>query len=68
LIGNRKDDVTIWEPPEADQGVAGSVERQIVTNITDRTTLRQILRNLERRSSQESMEKGIWILYLASNS
>ncbi len=55
----------IWEPPDKNEPPAGPEEEEIATNIADGASLRQILRNLERRSTQEDLEKGIWILYVA---
>ena len=38
----------------------------LITNKTDAGTLRNALRLLDRRATQEFMDKGIWILYLAA--
>ncbi|HXN58779.1 MAG TPA: DUF4011 domain-containing protein, partial [Candidatus Angelobacter sp.] len=38
--------------------------REIRTDATDRTRLLSALRNLERRATQEFMDKGLWVLYL----
>jgi hypothetical protein len=39
---------------------------ELITNKTEARTLRNALRLLDRRSMQEFMDKGIWILYLAA--
>jgi hypothetical protein len=36
----------------------------IVTQCADRAVLHTVLRNLERRTTQEYMDKGLWTLYL----
>ena len=45
------------EVPESDE---------LITNKTDARTLGNALRLLDRRATQEFMDKGIWILYLAA--
>lgn len=38
--------------------------REILSNASDRSQLLAALRNLERRTTQEFMDKGLWVLYL----
>lgn len=38
--------------------------KEILTNASTRTLVRNALRNLERRTTQEFMDKGLWVLYL----
>jgi len=38
---------------------------ELRTSVKDRDLLKRILRNLERRKSQEFVDKGLWVLYLA---
>ncbi len=40
-------------------------QNELVTNKVDRSSINRTLRSLERRSSQEFMDKGLWVLYLA---
>ena len=63
-----------YEPPEleagehtgaSDYGDRAVSEDELVTSKTTRRDLGNALRSLDRRSTQEFMDKGIWILYLA---
>lgn len=64
-----------YEPPEPEVGEhtgasdyrdSASSEDELVTSKTTRRDLGNALRSLDRRSTQEFMDKGIWILYLAA--
>ena len=64
-----------YEPPESEEGEqTGAFEHrdsavsgnELVTSKTTRRDLGNALRSLDRRSTQEFMDKGIWILYLAA--
>jgi hypothetical protein len=64
-----------YEPPELEVGehMADSHYRdravigdELVTSKATRRDLGNALRSLDRRSTQEFMDKGIWILYLAA--
>ena len=39
---------------------------ELLTDRSDRAALVRTLRNLDRRATQEYMDKGLWILYLAA--
>ena len=58
---------SFFEPPEdVPRGLWEPGQRQLVTSKDDAPSLLRALRLLERRSSQEFMEKGLWVLYLAA--
>src|SRR5262249_20360941 len=69
----------IYEPPDkkdhsanlfpASETTADELPRElrskeILTNATDRSQLLGALKSLERRTTQEFMDKGLWVLYL----
>src|SRR6185369_13752573 len=64
-----------YEPPDseaAEQTAASGYRDSAVRDdklVTSKATVRDLgnaLRSLDRRSTQEFMDKGIWILYLAA--
>jgi hypothetical protein len=65
---------TFFEPAEVDDHEGGDEmfplallpgPGEVLSDKADRSTLLRTLRNLDRRASQEYMDKGLWILYLA---
>jgi very-short-patch-repair endonuclease len=55
----------LWAPPST-VGAARKSTDNLVTTKTESRALHKALRNLHRRATQEFMDKGIWILYLAA--
>jgi len=71
--------LAIFEPPDKKHDSADLVppgettevepprelrDKEILINAVDRSQLLGALRNLERRTTQEFMDKGLWVLYL----
>ncbi len=66
---------TFFEPADVEENDDDGEQRiplrllpgpgELLTDKSDRADLLRTLRNLDRRASQEYMDKGLWILYLA---
>lgn len=54
------------DDPEASTTTISATEDELITSKTTPRDLSSTLRTLDRRATQEFMEKGIWILYLAA--
>jgi hypothetical protein len=62
---------SFFMPPEEDEEATSLLPElpgpnELITDKTDRESLARTLRNLDRRATQEYMDKGLWILYLAA--
>ena len=60
-----------FEPPELAEGEERPEQLmpdpgELITDKADRGALLRSLRTLDRRATQEYMDKGLWILYLAA--
>ena len=61
-----------FEPPDTDEDEESSAAAllpqpgELITDKADRGALTRTLRTLDRRATQEYMDKGLWVLYLAA--